>query len=182
MGARGGGTPRQEVWESDAKFHFGCPNQNQLLSQNRKQRKNHTSKLHELALLLPVGLKAGGRKLTKVRGLKERRWIWEAGLKMARSELTWEAWTDPFGDSTAMGMVNPALNGNSCEPASRRLRASFLQRRPRELGGGNRQGARRRSLLWESDSHEFEPSSSTAAELGAGCSPYQLLKPWVSQL
>ncbi|XP_015444764.1 basic helix-loop-helix and HMG box domain-containing protein 1 [Pteropus alecto] len=55
----------REVWESDAKFHFGCPNQNQLLSQNRKQRKNHTSKLHELALLLPVGLKAGGRKLTK---------------------------------------------------------------------------------------------------------------------
>ncbi|XP_046536134.1 meiosis initiator protein [Equus quagga] len=36
-----------------------------LLSPNRKQRKNHTSKLHELALLLPVALKAGTKKLTK---------------------------------------------------------------------------------------------------------------------
>ncbi|XP_032985154.1 meiosis initiator protein [Rhinolophus ferrumequinum] len=39
--------------------------QNQLLSQNRKQRKNHTGKLHELALLLPVALKTGSKKLTK---------------------------------------------------------------------------------------------------------------------
>ncbi|XP_074172004.1 meiosis initiator protein [Rhinolophus sinicus] len=39
--------------------------QNQLLSQNRKQRKNHTGKLHELALLLPVTLKTGSKKLTK---------------------------------------------------------------------------------------------------------------------
>lgn len=147
LGARRGGIPRQEIWESDARFHFGCPNQNQLLSQNRKQRKNHTSKLHELALLLPVGLKTSSRKLTKVRGLKERRWIWEAGLKTAGSGLTWEAWTDPFSDSTAMGMVDPAPNKNSCELMSRRLRASFLKRRPRQLGGGNRQGARRRSLL-----------------------------------
>uniref|UniRef100_A0A8D1PYD2 Basic helix-loop-helix and HMG-box containing 1 n=1 Tax=Sus scrofa TaxID=9823 RepID=A0A8D1PYD2_PIG len=50
---------------SDAKFHFGCPNQNQLLSPNRKQRKNHTSKLQELALLLPMALKTGTKKLTK---------------------------------------------------------------------------------------------------------------------
>ncbi|XP_069313009.1 meiosis initiator protein [Eulemur rufifrons] len=48
-----------------AKFNFGCPNQNQLLSPNRKQRKNHTSQLQELALLLPVALKTGNKKLTK---------------------------------------------------------------------------------------------------------------------
>ena len=58
---------------SDTKFHLGCPNQNRLLSQNRKQRKNHTSKLQELALMLPVTLKTGTKKLTKVKGLKERR-------------------------------------------------------------------------------------------------------------
>ena len=58
---------------SDTKFHFGCPNQKRLLSRNRKQRKNHTSKLQELALMLPVTLKTGTKKLTKVKGLKERR-------------------------------------------------------------------------------------------------------------
>nr|XP_023399808.1 basic helix-loop-helix and HMG box domain-containing protein 1 [Loxodonta africana] len=36
-----------------------------LLSPNRKERKNHTSKLQELALLLPVSLKPGTKKLTK---------------------------------------------------------------------------------------------------------------------
>uniref|UniRef100_A0A671ENW0 Meiosis initiator n=1 Tax=Rhinolophus ferrumequinum TaxID=59479 RepID=A0A671ENW0_RHIFE len=64
-GAWGRATWTQEVWESDAEFHFGYPTQNQLLSQNRKQRKNHTGKLHELALLLPVALKTGSKKLTK---------------------------------------------------------------------------------------------------------------------
>nr|XP_055166219.1 meiosis initiator protein [Nyctereutes procyonoides] len=43
----------------------GCPHQNQLSAQTRRQRKNHTSKLHELALLLPVALKTGIKKLTK---------------------------------------------------------------------------------------------------------------------
>eukprot|EP00071_Canis_lupus_P027454 XP_022261011.1 basic helix-loop-helix and HMG box domain-containing protein 1 [Canis lupus familiaris] len=42
-----------------------CPHQNQLSAQTRRQRKNHTSKLHELALLLPVALKTGIKKLTK---------------------------------------------------------------------------------------------------------------------
>ncbi|XP_045387807.1 meiosis initiator protein [Lemur catta] len=51
--------------KSSAEFNFGCPNQNQLLSPNRKQRKNHTSQLQELALLLPVALKTGNKKLTK---------------------------------------------------------------------------------------------------------------------
>ncbi|CAK7301373.1 Meiosis initiator protein [Vulpes lagopus] len=44
----------------------GCPHQNQLSAQTRRQRKNHTSKLHELALLLPVALKTGIKKLTKI--------------------------------------------------------------------------------------------------------------------
>ncbi|KAK2507084.1 hypothetical protein MC885_018274, partial [Smutsia gigantea] len=39
----------------------------QLLSQSRRERKNHTSKLQELALLLPVALKIGSKKLTKGR-------------------------------------------------------------------------------------------------------------------
>jgi hypothetical protein len=65
------GTLRQEVWGSDAKFNFGCLNPNQLLSPNRNEKKNHTSKLHDLALLLPVSLKSGMKKLTKVQGLKE---------------------------------------------------------------------------------------------------------------
>lgn len=75
------------------------------MSQNRKQRKNHTSKLHELALLLPVALKTSNKKLTKVRKLKEKRWIWDADLKMSVSGLSWETWTEPFSDSTEMGMV-----------------------------------------------------------------------------
>ena len=52
---------------------FGYPHQNQFLSPNRKQKKNHTSKLHELALLLPVAPRTSSKKLTKVCGLKERR-------------------------------------------------------------------------------------------------------------
>nr|XP_039321685.1 meiosis initiator protein [Saimiri boliviensis boliviensis] len=52
----------EEEWVR-SEFSFGCPNQNQLLSPNRKQRKNHTSKLQELALLLPIALKT--KKLTK---------------------------------------------------------------------------------------------------------------------
>uniref|UniRef100_A0A2K6F9N9 Meiosis initiator n=1 Tax=Propithecus coquereli TaxID=379532 RepID=A0A2K6F9N9_PROCO len=56
---------RVEKWLPKEKSSFGCPNQNHLLSPNRKQRKNHTSKLQELALLLPVALKTGSKKLTK---------------------------------------------------------------------------------------------------------------------
>ncbi|KAM9226296.1 meiosis initiator protein [Dugong dugon] len=41
------------------------PGKEELLSPNRKQRKNHTSKLQELALLLPVALKTGTKKFTK---------------------------------------------------------------------------------------------------------------------
>ncbi|KAM5297508.1 LOW QUALITY PROTEIN: meiosis initiator protein [Glossophaga mutica] len=36
-----------------------------LSSSDRKQKKNHTSKLHELALLLPVALRTSSKKLTK---------------------------------------------------------------------------------------------------------------------
>ncbi|XP_053771829.1 meiosis initiator protein [Desmodus rotundus] len=42
---------------------FGYPHQ--FLSPNRKQKKNHTSKLHELALLLPVAPRTSSKKLTK---------------------------------------------------------------------------------------------------------------------
>uniref|UniRef100_A0A8C5ZM20 Meiosis initiator n=1 Tax=Marmota marmota marmota TaxID=9994 RepID=A0A8C5ZM20_MARMA len=53
------------IWGSDYKFNFGCPNQIQLSSQTRNQKKNHSSKLQELALLLPVAPKTGTKKLTK---------------------------------------------------------------------------------------------------------------------
>ncbi|XP_075392725.1 meiosis initiator protein [Tenrec ecaudatus] len=43
----------------------GVPVRKKRLSPNRSQRRNHTKKLHELALLLPVALMAGNRKLTK---------------------------------------------------------------------------------------------------------------------
>lgn len=45
---------------------------------------------------------------------------------MAGSRLTWEAWTDPFGDSIVLGMVNPALNGNSCELMNRKKAVGFF--------------------------------------------------------
>ncbi|XP_061244698.1 meiosis initiator protein isoform X2 [Bos javanicus] len=41
------------------------PRTNSLSPSDRKQRKNHTSKLQELALMLPVTLKTGTKKLTK---------------------------------------------------------------------------------------------------------------------
>ncbi|XP_027943683.1 basic helix-loop-helix and HMG box domain-containing protein 1 [Eumetopias jubatus] len=63
-----GGLP-QEPRSKGIRAHptAGCqrPNQYQLLAPNRRQRKDHTSKLHELALLLPVALKTGTKKLTK---------------------------------------------------------------------------------------------------------------------
>ncbi|XP_023560245.1 basic helix-loop-helix and HMG box domain-containing protein 1 [Octodon degus] len=39
--------------------------ESQILSQNRNQKKNHTTQLQELALLIPVTLKTGAKKLTK---------------------------------------------------------------------------------------------------------------------
>ncbi|XP_019833841.2 meiosis initiator protein [Bos indicus] len=41
------------------------PRTNSLSPSDRKQRKNHTSKLQELAMMLPVTLKTGTKKLTK---------------------------------------------------------------------------------------------------------------------
>ncbi|KAM5236400.1 meiosis initiator protein [Ctenodactylus gundi] len=41
------------------------PRASSLVPNNRSQKKNHTSKLQELALLLPVPLKTGSKKLTK---------------------------------------------------------------------------------------------------------------------
>lgn len=49
-----------------------CLNQNWLLSPNRKDKKNHTKKLRELAMMIPVTMKTRNKKYTKVRGLKER--------------------------------------------------------------------------------------------------------------
>ncbi|KAM9756363.1 meiosis initiator protein [Dama dama] len=54
------------MWDSSK--HVCSPEQprtNSLSPSERKQRKNHTSKLQELALLLPVTLKTGTKKLTK---------------------------------------------------------------------------------------------------------------------
>ncbi|OWK16171.1 hypothetical protein Celaphus_00004625 [Cervus elaphus hippelaphus] len=57
---------RAKMWDSSK--HVCSPEQprtNSLSPSDRKQRKNHTSKLQELALLLPVTLKTGTKKLTK---------------------------------------------------------------------------------------------------------------------
>ncbi|KAM7233247.1 hypothetical protein CapIbe_015383 [Capra ibex] len=54
------------MWDSSK--HVCSPEQprtNSLSPSDRKQRKNHTSKLQELALMLPVTLKTGTKKLTK---------------------------------------------------------------------------------------------------------------------
>ncbi|XP_055107033.1 meiosis initiator protein isoform X1 [Symphalangus syndactylus] len=58
------GLRMEEKWLLKGKLR-NQRNQNQLLSPNKKQRKNHTSKLQELALLLPIALKTGTKKLTK---------------------------------------------------------------------------------------------------------------------
>ncbi|KAM5207534.1 meiosis initiator protein [Hipposideros larvatus] len=50
-----------KMWDSS---RYLCSPE-QPIPKKRKQRKNHTSKLHELALLLPVALKTGRKKLTK---------------------------------------------------------------------------------------------------------------------
>lgn len=59
----------------ETKFNSRCRNQNWLLSPNRKDKKNHTNKLRELALLIPVTMKTRDKKYTKVWGLKERSWV-----------------------------------------------------------------------------------------------------------
>ncbi|XP_054938013.1 meiosis initiator protein [Physeter macrocephalus] len=54
------------MWDSSK--HLCSPEQprtNSLGPRDRRQRKNHTNKLQELALLLPVALMAGTKKLTK---------------------------------------------------------------------------------------------------------------------
>ncbi|XP_044933081.1 meiosis initiator protein [Mustela putorius furo] len=54
------------MWGSSRHLYsLGWPRASSLGSSDRRQRKNHTSKLHELALLLPVALKTGTKKLTK---------------------------------------------------------------------------------------------------------------------
>lgn len=56
-----------------ARFNFRRLNQNWLSSPNRKDKKNHTNKLQELALLIPVTMSIRNKKHTKVWGLKEMR-------------------------------------------------------------------------------------------------------------
>ncbi|VCW70795.1 unnamed protein product [Gulo gulo] len=54
------------MWGSSRHLYsLGWPRASSLGSSDRRQRKNHTSKFHELALLLPVALKTGTKKLTK---------------------------------------------------------------------------------------------------------------------
>ncbi|XP_036992680.2 meiosis initiator protein [Artibeus jamaicensis] len=53
---------REEHYEEGEECLPCCPF---LLESQRKQKKNHTSKLHELALLLPVAPRTSSKKLTK---------------------------------------------------------------------------------------------------------------------
>uniref|UniRef100_A0A8C0X8J7 HMG box domain-containing protein n=1 Tax=Castor canadensis TaxID=51338 RepID=A0A8C0X8J7_CASCN len=131
------GTLRQEVWGSDAKFNFGCLNPNQLLSPNRNEKKNHTSKLHDLALLLPVSLKSGMKKLTKVQGLKEgvgwggrapqRSIVWKAGKYDPSANPTRQKHSTPSGSPCSQ---NSYLWGACQKPRKKKsTRASEHQAR-----------------------------------------------------
>nr|KAF6272620.1 basic helix-loop-helix and HMG-box containing 1 [Myotis myotis] len=54
------------MWGASSYLFFPeCPKAGSLTSSDRKQRKNHTGKLHELALLLPLAPKTSSKKLTK---------------------------------------------------------------------------------------------------------------------
>ncbi|XP_062965936.1 meiosis initiator protein [Cynocephalus volans] len=56
----------EEEWLPKGKLRYYAKHlSDKLLSPNRKQKKNHARKLQELALLLPVALKTGPKKLTK---------------------------------------------------------------------------------------------------------------------
>uniref|UniRef100_A0A287BP14 Meiosis initiator n=1 Tax=Sus scrofa TaxID=9823 RepID=A0A287BP14_PIG len=105
---------------SDAKFHFGCPNQNQLLSPNRKQRKNHTSKLQELALLLPMALKTGTKKLTKkeilLHVLNYIQFL-QKSIDVAKALLELHT-TAGKGGLGGDGLLGPEQRGASPEPPS----------------------------------------------------------------
>lgn len=79
-----------------ATFNFRCLNQNWPSSPNRKDKKNHTNKLRELALLIPVTMKTRNKKHTKVWGLKER---WQAGGRVSEQEV------GPLSDGLETGVV-----------------------------------------------------------------------------
>ncbi|XP_059940098.1 meiosis initiator protein [Mesoplodon densirostris] len=54
------------MWDSSKHLcSLKQPRTNSLGPQNRRQKKNHTNKLQELALMLPVALRTGTKKLTK---------------------------------------------------------------------------------------------------------------------
>ena len=85
--------------------------------------------------MLPVTLKTGTKKLTKVKGLKETRWIWEAALNISAIGLTslvlgnLDRHTDPVTALRLQGSCSEWEFLGVCDPMTRSLRNSFLQRR-----------------------------------------------------
>ena len=86
-------------------------------------------------MMLPVTLKTGTKKLTKVKGLKETRWIWEAALNISAIGLTslvlgnLDRHTDPVTALRLQGSCSEWEFLGVCDPMTRSLRNSFLQRR-----------------------------------------------------
>uniref|UniRef100_A0A8D2IBH9 Meiosis initiator n=1 Tax=Urocitellus parryii TaxID=9999 RepID=A0A8D2IBH9_UROPR len=131
---------KREVWGSDCKFNFGCPNQIQLLSQTRNQKKNHSSKLQELALLLPVAPKTGTKKLTKkeillhvlhyIQYLQRSIDVAKALLKFHTSDG--EGGLGGLGRNPAVGPARRKHSTPSSSPCSRKSRLWGACRKPRK--------------------------------------------------
>ncbi|XP_035868692.1 basic helix-loop-helix and HMG box domain-containing protein 1 [Phyllostomus discolor] len=128
----------------------------------RKQKKNHTSKLHELALLLPVAPRTSCKKLTKVCGRKDRRGRKEIllhvlhyiqylqrNIDVAQALLTFHA-------ANGEGEVEGAVQNGGLGVG---VRASDLSS-PRSCAGRGRNptagSARRRHLTPSSSPHSCE--------------------------
>ncbi|XP_076987524.1 meiosis initiator protein isoform X2 [Tamandua tetradactyla] len=107
------------------------PRVSSLSSSDRKQRKNHTSKLQELSLLLPLSLKTGTKKLTKEILLHVLHYIHylQRNIDVAKTLLKSHT-TDGEGGFGGLGW-NPAVvlakQRQSTPSSSPRSRKSCLQ-------------------------------------------------------
>ncbi|KAL0609748.1 Basic helix-loop-helix and HMG box domain-containing protein 1 [Plecturocebus cupreus] len=112
---------------------------NQLLSPNRKQRKNHTSKLQELALLLPIPLKT--KKLTKKEILVHvlqyiqylQRNIDAATALLKRHAANVEGGLAGLGQNPASGPARQRRHSTpSSSPSSQKSRLQGAYQKPRK--------------------------------------------------
>ncbi|XP_023374727.1 basic helix-loop-helix and HMG box domain-containing protein 1 [Otolemur garnettii] len=129
------------MWDSSR--HLCCseqPRSNSLSSSDRKQRKNHTSKLQELALLLPVALKTGTKKLTKkeillhvlnyIQYLQRSIDVAKALLKFHTTDG--EGGLGGLGRNPASGPARRRHSTPSSSPHSRKSRLQGASRKPQK--------------------------------------------------